>query len=85
MMLNNQPFIRKQRCGRVHSGDCGHRPEPLLVLDKDLRLLAASRLFYLTFRVAPTNIQGRLLYVLGDGQCSPSAWSYNEVTTTFSG
>jgi two-component sensor histidine kinase len=42
--------------------------EPLLVLDQDLRVLAASRSFYLTFRVAPTDTQGRLLYALGDGQ-----------------
>jgi chemotaxis protein methyltransferase CheR len=42
--------------------------EPLLVLDKDLRVVAASRSFYLTFRVSRQDTQGRLLYALGDGQ-----------------
>ena len=42
--------------------------EPLLVLDKDLRVVAASRSFYLTFRVSRQETQGRLLYALGDGQ-----------------
>ena len=42
--------------------------EPLLVLDKDLRVVAASRSFYMTFRVNRQETQGRLLYALGDGQ-----------------
>ena len=42
--------------------------EPFLVLDQDLRVLAASRSFYSTFEVRPEDTQGRLLYALGDGQ-----------------
>jgi chemotaxis protein methyltransferase CheR len=42
--------------------------EPILVLDKNLRVVAASRSFYSTFKVAPDDTQGRLLYDLGDGQ-----------------
>jgi two-component sensor histidine kinase len=42
--------------------------EPILVLDKDLRVIAASRSFYLAFKVSPEHTQGRLLYELGDGQ-----------------
>jgi chemotaxis protein methyltransferase CheR len=42
--------------------------EPLLVLDKDLRVVAASRSFYETFQVDPGDTHGRLLYTLGDGQ-----------------
>src|SRR4029450_10812905 len=42
--------------------------EPLLVLDKDLRVVAASRSFYLTFRVNRQDTQGRMLYALGHGQ-----------------
>jgi two-component sensor histidine kinase/PAS domain-containing protein len=42
--------------------------EPFLVLDKDLRVLAASRSFYSAFKVSPEDTQGRLLYTLGDGQ-----------------
>jgi chemotaxis protein methyltransferase CheR len=42
--------------------------EPLLVLDKDLRVVAASRSFYLTFKVSRQDVQGRPIYALGDGQ-----------------
>jgi chemotaxis protein methyltransferase CheR len=42
--------------------------EPLLVLDSDLRVLAASRSFYETFRVDLEQTMGCLLYALGDGQ-----------------
>jgi hypothetical protein len=42
--------------------------EPLLVLDKELRVLAASRSFYLTFEVTQDETQDRLLYALGDRQ-----------------
>ena len=42
--------------------------EPFLVLDQDLRVLAASRSFYSAFKVKPDDTQGRLLYELGDGQ-----------------
>ena len=42
--------------------------EPFLVLDQELRVLAASRSFYSTFEVSSEDTQGRLLYALGDGQ-----------------
>jgi len=42
--------------------------EPFLVLDARFRVLAASRSFYDTFRVAPAQTLGCLLYALGDGQ-----------------
>jgi two-component sensor histidine kinase len=42
--------------------------EPIVVLDKELRVIAASRSFYSTFKVSPEDTQGRLLYALGDGQ-----------------
>ena len=42
--------------------------EPLLVLDGDLRVLAVSRSYYLTFRVDRQDVLGRPLYALGDGQ-----------------
>jgi PAS domain-containing protein len=42
--------------------------EPVLVLDRDLRVIAASRSFYSAFEVKPDDTQGRLLYALGDGQ-----------------
>jgi two-component sensor histidine kinase len=42
--------------------------EPVLVLDKALRVRAASRSFYSVFKVTLADTQGRLLYELGDGQ-----------------
>ncbi len=42
--------------------------EPVLVLDKDLRVITASRSFYSAFKVSPEETEGRLLYTLGDGQ-----------------
>ena len=42
--------------------------EPLLVLDGDLRVLAVSRSYYLTFQVNRQDVLGRPLYALGDGQ-----------------
>ncbi len=42
--------------------------EPFLVLDQDLRVLAASRSFCQTFKVSNDDTKGRLLYALGDGQ-----------------
>lgn len=42
--------------------------EPLIVLDADLRVISANRSFYQTFRVAPGETEGRLLYTLGSGQ-----------------
>jgi two-component sensor histidine kinase len=42
--------------------------EPLVVLDHDLRVVAASRSFYRTFKVDRAATQGKLLYDLGDGQ-----------------
>src|SRR6202022_966521 len=42
--------------------------EPLVILDQDLRVVAASQSFYLTFKVDADHTQGKLLYDLGDGQ-----------------
>ena len=42
--------------------------EPLLALDGELRVVAASLSFYTTFQVNPQETRGRLLYELGDGE-----------------
>src|ERR1700730_4955165 len=67
-MLNHQLFLENRDAGAFAQAIVDTVREPLLVLDKDLRVLAASRSFYQAFRVAPTTTQGRLLYALGDGQ-----------------
>ena len=67
-MLDSQPFIENRDAGTLAQAIVDTVREPLLVLDKDLRVLAASRSFYSTFQVAPSTTQGELLYELGDGQ-----------------
>jgi chemotaxis protein methyltransferase CheR len=42
--------------------------EPVLVLDRELRVIAASRSFYSVFKVSAEDTQGRPLYALGSGQ-----------------
>jgi chemotaxis protein methyltransferase CheR len=42
--------------------------EPLLVLDKDLRVVTANRSFYRNFRMRRQEVQGLPVYALGDGQ-----------------
>jgi two-component sensor histidine kinase len=49
-----------------HAGQ-GFR-DPLLVLDHDLRVIAASRSFYNTFRLARDDVRGLLLYEIDGAQ-----------------
>jgi len=67
-MRDSQPFIDNSDAGTLAQAIVDTVREPLLVLDKDLRVLAASRSFYRTFKVAPGATQGELIYELGDGQ-----------------
>jgi two-component sensor histidine kinase len=67
-MPDSQPFIENRDAGTLAQAIVDTVREPLLVLDKDLRVLAGSRSFYSTFKVVPSITQGQLLYELGDGQ-----------------
>lgn len=42
--------------------------EPFLILDKDLRVMAANESFYNTFQVDPKETENKLVYELGNGQ-----------------
>lgn len=42
--------------------------QPLLVLDKDLKVISANVAFYQKFKVGPENTKGKLVYDLGNGQ-----------------
>ncbi len=42
--------------------------DPLLVLDENQRITAASRSFYQTFHLAGQDVRGQLLFEIGDGQ-----------------
>ena len=42
--------------------------EPVLILDKDLRVMAANESFYRAFQVQPQDTESRVVYELGNGQ-----------------
>jgi nitrogen-specific signal transduction histidine kinase len=42
--------------------------EPVVILDKDLQVLAANEAFYTLFQVKKINTEGELIYKLGNGQ-----------------
>ena len=67
-MRDSQPFVENMEVGTLAQAIVDTVREPLLVLDKDLRVLAASRSFYVTFKVAPSDTQGQSFYDLGDSQ-----------------
>jgi two-component sensor histidine kinase len=45
-------------------------PTPLLVLDKDLRVVIANRCFYLTFKTNAENLEGSPIAAIGNGEWS---------------
>jgi hypothetical protein len=59
-MPDDQPFIENKDAGALAQAIVDTVREPLLVLDKDQRVLAASRSFYQTFKVARNDTQGKL-------------------------
>lgn len=42
--------------------------EPILILDQDLRVVAANEPFYTTFKVETKDTENKILYELGNGQ-----------------
>jgi nitrogen-specific signal transduction histidine kinase len=42
--------------------------EPILILDKDLRVMAANESFYRTFQVEHKDTENKMVYELGNGQ-----------------
>lgn len=42
--------------------------EPVLILDKDLRVMTANESFYRTFMVEPKDTEKKIVYDLGNGQ-----------------
>jgi nitrogen-specific signal transduction histidine kinase len=42
--------------------------EPVLILDKNLRVMTANESFYRTFQVEPKDTEKRIVYELGNGQ-----------------
>jgi two-component sensor histidine kinase len=67
-MLDRGPLVENRAAGVLAQSIVDTVREPLLLLDQDLCVLAASRSFYQTFKFARTDVQGKLFYALGDGQ-----------------
>jgi chemotaxis protein methyltransferase CheR len=67
-LSSRQPFIDIDDGRALAQAIVDTIREPLLVLDKNLRVVAASRSFYLTFGVDRRDVQGRPVYALGDGE-----------------
>jgi PAS domain-containing protein len=42
--------------------------EPVLILDKEFRVMSANETFYKTFKVEPKDTEDKLIYDLGNGQ-----------------
>ena len=42
--------------------------EPVLILDKDFRIMTANESFYMTFKVEPKDTEKKIVYELGNGQ-----------------
>jgi len=42
--------------------------EPVLILDKELRVMAANESFYMVFQVDPKDTEQKIIYKLGNGQ-----------------
>jgi chemotaxis protein methyltransferase CheR len=67
-MTDSDPFNRIEDSRALAQAIVDTIREPLLVLDKDLRVVAASRAFFRTFRMHRQDVQGRPVYALGNGQ-----------------
>jgi two-component sensor histidine kinase len=65
---NGQPFMDIDEGRVLAQAIVDTIREPLLVLDEELRVVAASRSFYRTFKIDRQEIQGRPVYALGNGQ-----------------
>jgi PAS domain S-box-containing protein len=68
----SQQFTDSQDAAALANAIVDTVREPFVVLDEDLRVVAASRSFYRTFAVSPRDIQGKSLYELGDGEWNTS-------------
>jgi hypothetical protein len=75
-MSGIQTFLGVQDVGILAQAIVDTVAEPLVVLDSDLRVVTASRSFYLTFQVNRQNTQGELRYDLGEDQ-----WDIAELRT----
>src|ERR1700676_2581092 len=64
----SQPFVDGDHGGALAQAIVDTVREPLLILDKDLRVVTASQSFYLAFAMSPRDVEGHKVYALGNGQ-----------------
>ncbi len=62
------PFIDTQNGIELAHAIVDTVRDPLVVLDRDLRVVTASRSFYKTFRLVRDDVRGRLFYEVDGGQ-----------------
>jgi two-component sensor histidine kinase len=67
-MVEKKPFIRADDSLMLAQAIVDTIREPLLVLDDELRVIAASRSFYMTFNVGRQAVEGQAVYALGTGE-----------------
>ena len=67
-MVDDHPINSAHGRRRLEQAIVDTVREPLIVLDSDLRVVTASRSFYLAFKVQQDEVEGRPLYELGNGQ-----------------
>ena len=68
MPQKNRPFREVEDTRILAQAIVDTIREPLLVLDRDLRVIAASRSYYQKFSLQPENTVGRILYDLDEGE-----------------
>jgi len=67
-LSKDDPFIDLEGGLTLASAIVDTVRDPLVVLDHDLRVIAASRSFYQTFRLVREDVRGLLLYEIDGGQ-----------------
>jgi PAS domain S-box-containing protein len=74
MLSKEAPFVAVQDGITLANAIVDSVRDPLVVLDHDLRVIAASRSFYETFRLVREDVRGQLLYEIDGNQ-----WDISEL------
>ena len=75
-ILSNAPIVDIQDKLALANAIVDTVRDPILVLDENLRIVAASRAFYQTFHLVDQDVCGHLIYEIDDGQ-----WNIPELRT----
>ena len=75
-ILSNAPIVDIQDKLALANAIVDTVRDPILVLDENLRIVAASRAFHQTFHLVDQDVRGHLIYEIDDGQ-----WNIPELRT----